>query len=110
MSFCDYCADWFIEHLERDIEAHESGRFDEIGVAERDAPEWDLIEDEIERHRMGVAYNFGDMWADARNHDWAYYPGVERDDWPHIARQICRGLRDNWTPQQMMNNEVFDPP
>lgn len=107
MSFYDYVRDWLIEHLERDIESHEAGCYAAIGASFEEAPEWELCEDEIQRHRLGIAYNFWDMWMDARNHDWAHYQGMEANDWPGIARQICRGLRESWTLDQMQDNPIF---
>ena len=110
MSFYDYARDWFLAHLERDIAAHEAGHFDEIGAAFDDAPPIELLEDEAQAMRLGCAYEFWDAWIDARNHDWGYYSGLETSDWSTVARQICRGLRDEWEPQRMRENAVFDPP
>ncbi len=112
MSHYDYTANYFARHLERDIAAHEAGRFNEIGGGFDDAPDWRLDEkrDEIGAHRLGIAYNFWDQWIDARNHHWHYYPGVEEKDWPIIARQIVRGLREKWEPNRMRENAVFIPP
>ncbi len=110
MSFYDYARDWFIEHLERDIAAHETGRYDEIGVSEEGSPEWNLIEDETQSHRLGLAANFWNMWMDSRNHGWWHYPGMNEGDWPVVARQIVCGLRENWEPERMRENAVFDPP
>ena len=109
-SFHDYCVDWFIEHLERDIEAHQSGRVWEVGASDNDTPPYDEIADEEQASRLGAAWNFRDRWMDARNHDWGYYPGVAEADWPIIARQIVRGLREGWSSEQMMDNAVFNPP
>ena len=111
MSFYDYAAEFFVRHLEHDIEAHEQGRYEEVGAAFDDAPEWSLDEqaDEEGAHRLGIAYTFWDEWIDARNHDWGYYPGVGRDDWPLRARQICQGLREKWEPERMDNALVRSP-
>ena len=112
MSFYDYAREFLLRHLERDIAAHQAKHYRAIGAAFDDAPEWNLDEDRdpTGAHRLGIAISFWDGWIDARNHDWSYYPGVERDDWPLIARQICRGLRENWEPERMEDNAVFYPP
>ncbi len=112
MSYYDYATYYFVRHLERDIEAHEAGRFEEIGLAFGDAPDWALDEenDQEDAYRLGTAESFWDQWIDARNHGWAHYPGVEESDWPIIARQICRGLRERWELERMADNAVFNPP
>ena len=110
MSFRDYCIDWFIEHLERDIEAHESGRIWDIGASEVDMPEWYLIEDEDARRPLSLAFDFWDSWIDDRNHGWCIYEPMTREQWPLIARHIVRGLREGWSWQQLMDNAYFNPP
>ena len=112
MAYYDYAADYFVRHLERDIEAHEAGRYDEIGLAFDDAPDWALGEenDQEDAHRLGTAYSFWDQWIDARNHDWRYYPDIKQEDWPIIARQICWGLRERWELERIADNAVFNLP
>lgn len=110
MSFCDYCVEWFVGHLERDIAAHESGRIWDIGHSADDAPDWFECQDPKAAHRLGLASTFWDNWMDARNHGWAYYRGMAPDDWPRVARQICQGLREAWEPERMEDNAVFHPP
>lgn len=110
MSFTDYCTDWFIEHLERDIASHETGRIWDIGESEIDMPEYFLCEDDLAEERLGLASTFWDCWVDARNHGWGYYRGMDEADWPVVARQIVRGLREKWEPERMRENAVFDPP
>ena len=34
-------------------------------------------------------FTFWDWWADARNHDWKYYDGIARNDWPRLARHVA---------------------
>ena len=101
---------FFLENILRDIEAHETGRFDEIGAWEKTMPRWEECVGEDEELRHLTAYEFCDFWRDARNHDWHYYPCVEEKDWPIIARQIYRGLDESWEPDEMRNNLVFNPP
>lgn len=110
MSFCDYCVQWFISYLERDIEAHEAGRIWDVGEAFEDAPEWRLCGNETTEHRLGLAETFWENWMDSRDHGWAFYRGMDEGDWPVVARQIARGLREEWEPERLMENAVFDPP
>ena len=37
-------------------------------------------------------FTFWDWWADARNHDWKYYDGIARDDWPRLARHVAEAV------------------
>lgn len=112
MNACEEAKQFVLLRLERDIAAHERGDYGAIGrmmdlvpsLADCDA------RDDDEADRVSTAINFWDRWIDARNHDWGYYPGVERDDWPIIARQICAGLREGWDTDRMHDNFVFNPP
>jgi hypothetical protein len=113
-SACETLRQFLLFHLAQDIAAHEAGRFYEIGRAEDNLP-YDLYdqcerEDDDERTRIGIAVTFWDNWADARNHAWGYYRGVDEGDWPIIARQICQGLEERWEPDRMRDNFVFNPP
>ena len=102
-----------LKYLMQDIEAHEAGRYAEIGKGERDfLNEYDKLYDDenVEIELCFVVYEFWDRWRDARNHEWGYYPGVEENDWPIIARQIYQGIAEEWEPERMRDNFVFNPP
>lgn len=101
-----------MRHLEQDIEAHERGDYERIGEAFDALPPLDYCDEdsEQERRRVSLAVEFWDSWIDARNHFWQHYPGVERDDWPVIARQICQGLREGWDSDRMWGNPVLNRP
>lgn len=71
---------FFLENISRDIEAHESGRFDEIGAWEKTRPRWEECDDGEEKSRHLTAYEFCCSWQDSRNHDWNYYPSVAEKD------------------------------
>lgn len=112
MASCDEIKQFLLKHLAQDIEAHESKRYREIGSSEPNTPSLEECgeADEEEHHRLSIAIDFWDRWQDARNHGWAHYRGVEEKDWPAIARQICQGLSEQWEPDRMMDNFVFNPP
>lgn len=108
---CEPIKAFLLEHLERDIAAHERGDFSLIGQGKAQRPFRENCTggDDEEEERLVIAWDFWDRWTDARNHDWGYYPGVERDDWPLIARQIGEGLRAGWSSDRMRENAVFSP-
>ena len=101
---------FFLENILRDIEAHESGRFDEIDAWKKTMPLWEKYADAEEEARLSIAYNFCDSWRDARNHAWNYYPDIAEKDWPIIVRQIYHGLDESWAPDAMRDNFVFNSP
>jgi hypothetical protein len=81
--------------LARDADAHESGRYRDIGGSfdELDAnlphdggPEFD---------RLLIALAFWEGWIDARNHDWLYYDGIGQADWPVLARRMVESLAED---------------
>lgn len=96
----------------QDIEAHEQGRYSEIGGYDERYVKLDKCdeEDETEAERLSLALQLWEGWEDSRNHDWGYYPGVEQKDWPIIARQIYQGIVEKWEPNRMSDNFLFNPP
>jgi len=38
---------------------------------------------------VATGFTFWDWWADARNHEWHYYKGITREDWPRLARHVA---------------------
>ena len=87
--------------LEREIQRHNAGKFDEIGS------EYDQVEMDTLPFRDGasamyhLAFSFWDGWVDASNHDWLYYDGISRDDWPRLAQRVVAALRNG--------TEISDP-
>lgn len=68
-----------------DADAHEGNRFEDIGERYDDVLAGLLpLKDRWTLH-VSVALEFWDGWVDARNHDWQYYPGIARDDWPRAG-------------------------
>jgi phage-related minor tail protein len=75
--------------LRQDAAAQDAGDFDAIAKRYDDVygevlPLCSKLPDPI-----ATAFTFWDWWADARNHDWQYYEGIARDDWPRLARHIA---------------------
>lgn len=87
--------------LERDIERHNTGQFDEIG-SEYDQVEGDTLPfRDLASATYHLAFSFWDGWVDASDHDWLYYDGIGRDDWPRLAQRIVAALREG--------TEISDP-
>jgi hypothetical protein len=98
----------FATALEGAAEAHERGDvamidagYDEIdAILPRGAgPEYD---------KLHLALHFWDSWADARNHEWRYYDGIDEGDWPILARGIAADLRANRGIQERRVLAHFD--
>jgi hypothetical protein len=72
--------------------AQEQGHFERIGrhfdAMDRLVPRGDGAD----LKRLNIALSFLDGWVDARNHDWLYYEGIKRDDWPVEARDLAADL------------------
>lgn len=83
--------------LRHDVEAHRRGSYADIGTA------YDHVLNEVLplwNHSGGViatAFTFWDWWIDARNHNWLYYPGIARDDWPRLAVHMAEVLDSQGT-------------
>jgi hypothetical protein len=78
--------------LRRDADAHEQGRFDEIGrrfdALERVFPR----ESGPEITKLHVALTFWDAWIEARNLGWQATARIKADEWPALARDIAADL------------------
>lgn len=111
MSHCDKLKNFLIESLLHDAELHDAGSYSEIGKLMQAMPSFEdcFAEDEQEYERLLFAETFWDMWVDARNHDWGYYPGIEKNDWPVLAREVCRCIRDEVDANELRKQaKVFD--
>jgi len=75
--------------LRQDAAAHEAGDFQAI------ANRYDDVYAEVLPlcsdlpGMVATGFTFWDWWADARNHEWQYYEGITRDDWPRLARHVA---------------------
>ncbi len=94
-------------YLERDIAAHERGDWETFGQGEfgsfleGDGTDADAL-------RLFLAEEFRIAWMNAAKKNWNSL-GIERNNWPVIARQICQGLREDWDADRMQYNPVFNP-
>jgi hypothetical protein len=79
------------ESLRRDAEAQLAGRFDEVGLRCDDV-EAAILSERPVTPAVALAFEFWYGWIDSRNHDWRFYPGIERDDWPRCAEEIAAAL------------------
>jgi hypothetical protein len=85
----------FIDGLTSDAIAHESGRYEDVGAGFDDLDAELPRNQEAEFDKLFIALNFWDGWIDARNHDWKYYEGIGRSDWPRMARTIVANLSED---------------
>ncbi len=110
---CATAKDLLLGRLRRAIEAHEQGRFTAIEDGAQELPDLDacLEEDEAGYLRLSSISEFLDRWADARNHDWAYYPGIKREDWPVLARRLYQNVEQGRDPDELCQEaRVFNLP
>lgn len=99
----------FIEELSRDVEAHEAGRYEEVGAA-FDALDSQLPRDQgPEFDKLFIAFDFWDGWIDSRNHNWLYYDGINQPDWPVLARSIVKSLEADEEISEPMVLDHFAP-
>ena len=91
----------FINELGRDVEVHESGRYQDVGAG------FDNLDTALPRdqgpefEKLFIALNFWDGWIDSRNHNWLYYDGINQSDWPVLAKRIIKSLE--------ADEEIDDP-
>lgn len=98
-----------LDALLRAAEWHDSG------CLERIEDSYDSVDTGLPRDsgrefdKLFVALTFWDAWIDARNHDWRYYKGVEREDWPRLARSIVADLQADREITNPVVRQLFDP-
>ena len=85
----------FVTALDSAARSQESGELAaiEVGYSELDSllpRNTDAVFD-----KLHIALEFWDSWIDARNHDWLYYEGIQKEDWPRLARGIVDDLRQD---------------
>lgn len=116
MADCEEVKQQLLLELRRDALAHERGDYTAIGAGYKNfcsLPDFVACEagDDNASHRLTIAENFWGSWQDARNHNWGYYPGIERDDWPKIARLLCDGIENGLSPEVLHEQvHMYDAP
>lgn len=83
----------FIVGLELGAESHERGDFEALDAVFQRLEGSLPPEASTAYQPLHIALHFLDGWIDARNHDWEYYPGILRPDWPRLARTIAADLK-----------------
>ena len=72
-------------------EAHDRGAMEDLHNKFDEAETF--LSDKTCHEHVAIAYNFLDGWEDASNHDWQYYKGIKKGDWPALGREISEVLR-----------------
>lgn len=49
-----------------------------------------------------------DSWGDSGGHDWLYYKGIEKNDWPKLAQEIIKALETGGEITNPLILEHFD--
>jgi hypothetical protein len=75
--------------LRQDAAAQDAGKFDVIGERYDDVYGEVLSLCSEYPDTIATGFTFWDWWTDARNHDWQYYEGITRNDWPRLARHVA---------------------
>jgi uncharacterized membrane protein YeaQ/YmgE (transglycosylase-associated protein family) len=81
-----------VDQLLRDAMSHDAGRYNEVGRR------FDTVERELPRGaapelaRLRVALTFWDGWINARNHGWQLDGGIDKAEWPSLARGVAADL------------------
>ena len=83
--------------LRRDASAQEAGDFEAIAARYDDVYAEVLELSDDLPGEIGRSFTFWDEWCDARNHDWMYYPGIAREDWPRLARHVADAVESGAT-------------
>ena len=78
--------------LRQDAAAHDAGDFESIAERHDDVYAKVLAVCPDYPDTVATGFTFWDWWADARNHDWQYYEGIERHDWPDLARHVADSI------------------
>ena len=83
-----------IDGFTHDADAHESGRYGDIGRGFDELDAGLPRDGGAEFHKLFIALAFWDGWIDARNHDWRYYEGIYESDWPVLAKRIIASVAE----------------
>ncbi len=81
--------------LQDAAEAHTAGRYESLAAIHESVEAQSLPIGTVAAENVAIALNFLDGWADASNHEWQYYEGIDVDDWPQLAQVIAGSLRQN---------------
>jgi len=99
---------FIVDNLQRDTDFHDAGDYWRVGD---NYDEYDTIlprNDDPYFKKLHIALNFWDGWQDARNHDWHFYKGITKDDWPLLARIIIKYIKEEKEITEKIILEHFD--
>jgi hypothetical protein len=71
--------------------AHEAGRVLEV-FADDDLEAAISADSSDYQRQFAIVREFLLGWADCAGHDFQYYPGFAKDDWPRLASQIAEDI------------------
>lgn len=97
--------DFLITRFKKLMNSHEQGNYSEI---HQGFDEFDALVPRSSSPRFRkvlIALSFWDGWIDASNHNWDYYEGISKDDWPQLCRTIIRDLSSD---RDLTNRAVVD--
>jgi uncharacterized membrane protein YeaQ/YmgE (transglycosylase-associated protein family) len=98
-----------VDQLLRDAMAHDAERYTDVGrrfdTIERDLPRGAAPE----LARLRVALTFWDGWIDARNRGWQLDGGIDKAEWPSLARSVAADLEGDRDVTNALVVTRFDP-
>jgi len=97
-----------VDNFLRYAEFHEAGDYQRVGN-NFDKYDAELPRTDDSRFTMfHISLNFWDGWQDSRNHDWLFYGGIEKDDWPRLARIIIKNITEEQEITESIILKHFD--
>ena len=90
----DEAKHYLIDHLSRDVALHVAGDYWHVG------DNFDEFDKNLPRNddpkfkKLYIVLNFWDGWQDSRNHDWHFYKGISKNDWPRLAEIIIQNVKE----------------
>jgi hypothetical protein len=104
----DEAKHYLIEHLSRDVALHAAGDYWHVGDNFDDFDTNLPRNDDPKFKKLHIALNFWDGWQDARNHDWHFYKGISKNDWPRLAEIIIQNVKEEKKITDQIILEHFD--
>ena len=77
--------------LRAGAQAHDEGRFQDIGSAYDRLAEATTQGGSLEAD-LRAALGFLESWYDSSNHDWCFYEPLARDDWPRLGLELANDI------------------
>ncbi len=91
--------------LRKAVELHDAGEYRALyTLYDETASEVSSLRG-ISNRQVNIALTFMDSWGDSGGHDWLYYKGIEKNDWPKLAQEIIEVLE---TGGEIMNTLILE--